>query len=206
MDFKQSVLLKKTFTQFMTLEEQQIIASYGSGIHNNIISLVLVTLTGFGTYSFLDDPPFCMQRIANKLLVLGVSMLGIFIATHILLYGISEMLAFEIFSLLDYNLYLLDRAKAWTHSQITLLTCLIIAFIALTWSTIVYVSFLLIQDQIAFISIEPEVPGELDAIVETSIKKKQLPLFYMVNWGLIICVSLLHFPHSTASFCYFRDF
>ncbi|KIK64627.1 hypothetical protein GYMLUDRAFT_240597 [Collybiopsis luxurians FD-317 M1] len=53
----------------MTPEERQIIASYAASIYFNTISMI-VTVTGF-----------------------GISALGIFIATRILLYEVSKRLA-----------------------------------------------------------------------------------------------------------------
>ncbi|KIK55817.1 hypothetical protein GYMLUDRAFT_248410 [Collybiopsis luxurians FD-317 M1] len=152
----------------MTPEEQQIIASYASIIYNNIISTVLVSMTGF-----------------------GVSILGMIIAAHILVYEISKLLS-GFRAQMSVESWLLSRNKPWTHPQNTLLTCLIMAFIASTSTIIADVALPLIQDQVAFVSIKPKVPGELEAKAQIA-NKKQERLDYSGDWTGTISVLLSDF-------------
>ncbi|KIK63478.1 hypothetical protein GYMLUDRAFT_241951 [Collybiopsis luxurians FD-317 M1] len=72
-----------------------------------------------------------ISSILVRVIGFGASTLGVLIAGHILV------------------------TKSLTYSRIVLLACLIITFIALTWSTYCDVVFTLIQDQAAFFQIEP---------------------------------------------------
>ncbi|KIK57503.1 hypothetical protein GYMLUDRAFT_246852 [Collybiopsis luxurians FD-317 M1] len=129
----------------MTPEEHQTIASCATDIFLNIVVGIIVSVTGY-----------------------GISVLGLFIATRILV------------------------AKSWTHSQVTLFICLIITFVALTWAIFVNVAFPLILGQVVFGKIKPEVRGELDAQAQI-LNSKILPLNYMANWPLTISAILSDF-------------
>ncbi|KIK54865.1 hypothetical protein GYMLUDRAFT_249209 [Collybiopsis luxurians FD-317 M1] len=89
----------------------------------------------------------------------GVSALGILIATHIMI------------------------TKSWTRPRTTLLACLIMTFIALTWTIADNVTLPLEQDRIWIIQIEPV--EELSNAI--------LPLLYMESWSLTIAGILSDF-------------
>ncbi|KIK66396.1 hypothetical protein GYMLUDRAFT_239355 [Collybiopsis luxurians FD-317 M1] len=129
----------------MTPGEQQILTFYATVIYNNIVSAILVGVTGF-----------------------GLSALGLLIAGHILV------------------------TKSLTHSRIVLLVCLIITFISLTWTTFCDVAFPLIQDQVTFVQVKPNVQGALEAAAQRS-NQKALPIDYMENWPMSISVLLSDF-------------
>ncbi|KIK54733.1 hypothetical protein GYMLUDRAFT_249251 [Collybiopsis luxurians FD-317 M1] len=120
----------------MTPEEHQIIASYATTVYKDTISLIIVNMTGF-----------------------GVSLLGIFIASRILV------------------------TKRWTRSRIALFSCLITIFTTSTWASLGRVTVALIQDQVLLAQIKPKVQGVLEAAVKI-LDKRLLSTLYMATWSL----------------------
>ncbi|KIK57366.1 hypothetical protein GYMLUDRAFT_247010 [Collybiopsis luxurians FD-317 M1] len=95
----------------------------------------------------------------------GASVLGMLIACHIIV------------------------TKSLTHSRIALLACLIITFIALTWSMLCEGAFTLIEVQVLLMQIKPDIQGGLEAEAQISIKKS-LPFQSMQTWPFAISIIL----------------
>ncbi|KIK53947.1 hypothetical protein GYMLUDRAFT_249981 [Collybiopsis luxurians FD-317 M1] len=153
----------------MTPEEHQIIASYATAVYNNVIASTIIPATGYGMYApgIVQNPPFRIAPVDNGLL-LGITVLGIIIATHTLV------------------------VKSWTHSRILLLVCLTVSFVAMTWTIFADEAFSLIQEPLIFVEVKPEVQGGLEAQAQIA-DQKTLPLDYLEGWFFTVPALLSDF-------------
>ncbi|KIK69447.1 hypothetical protein GYMLUDRAFT_35508 [Collybiopsis luxurians FD-317 M1] len=107
------------------------------------------------------------------------------IASHILMYENLHTTTQSFPPTCLSNWAALTRTKFRTRSQTYLLICLITTFLALTWSTLVNVTFPLLQDWFVIVEIKPDIQGELEMQAQREIKKS-LALNFMLDWNLTV--------------------